>query len=96
MAKLGEKIVELVKQTECSGSVPEDLLFLVMKPYVTGTQEMFRTYAQQIYASIISRDCKGDYHEGIHKMNNVYQNLLQSDDYEPAKGGIKETEASVL
>ena len=29
-------------------------------------------------------------------MNNFYQNLLQSDDYEPAKGGIKETEASVL
>ena len=37
VAKLGEKIVELVKQIECSGSVPEDLLFLVTKPYVTGT-----------------------------------------------------------
>ena len=29
-------------------------------------------------------------------MNNFYQNLLQSNDYEPSKGGIKETEASVL
>ena len=32
----------------------------------------------------------------MHKLNNIYQNHLQSDDYEPAKGGIKETEASVL
>ena len=96
VAKLGENIVELVKQIECSGSVPEDLLFLVTKPYVTGTQETFRTYAQQIYTYIIAGDFKGDYHEIIHKMNNFYQNLLQSDDYEPAKGGIKETEASVL
>jgi len=96
VANLGESIVELVKQIECSGSVPEDLLFLVSKPYVTGTQETFRTYAQQIYASIISGDFTGDYHEIIHKMNNFYQNLLQSNDYEPAKGGIKETEASVL
>ena len=83
VAKLGENIVELVKQIECSGSVPEDLLFLVTKPYVTGTQETFRTYAQQIYTSIIAGDFKGDYHEIIHKMNNFYQNLLQSDDYEP-------------
>jgi len=96
VAKLGEQIVELVKQIECSGSVPEDLLYLVTKPYVTGTQETFRTYAQQIYTSIISGDFKGDYHEIVHKMNNFYQNLLQSDDYEPAKGGIKESEASVL
>ena len=44
VANLGESIVELVKQIECSGSVPEDLLFLVSKPYVTGTQETFRTY----------------------------------------------------
>ena len=96
MAKLGEQIVELVKQIECSGSVSEDLLFLVMKPYVTGTQETFRTYAQQIYATIISGDFKGEYHESIHKMNTFYQNRLQSDDYEPAKGDIKETEVSVL
>ena len=93
---LGESIVELVKQIDCSGSVPDDLLFLVSKPYATGTQETFRTYAQQIYASIISGDFTGDYHEIIHNINNFYQNLLQSNDYEPSKGGIKETEASVI
>jgi hypothetical protein len=96
VAKLGEQIVDLVKQIECSGSVPDDLLFLVSKPYVTGTQETFRTFAQQIYASIISGDFKGDYNEIIHKMNNFYQNLVQSDDYEPAKGGTKETDSSIL
>ena len=78
---LGENIVELVKQIECSGSVPEDVLFLVTKPYVTGTQETFRTNTQQIYTTIITGDSEGDYHEIIHKMNNFYQNLLQSDDY---------------
>ena len=46
VAKLGEQINELVRQIECSGSVPDDLLFLVAKPYVTGTQETFRTFAQ--------------------------------------------------
>ena len=35
VAKLGEHIVELIKQIECSGSVPEDLLFLVTKPNST-------------------------------------------------------------
>ena len=43
VANLGESIVELVKQIECSGSIPDDLLFLVSKSYVTGTQETFRT-----------------------------------------------------
>ena len=42
VAKLGEHIVDFVKQIEWSGSVQEDLLFLVTKPYVTGTQETFR------------------------------------------------------
>ena len=96
VAKLGEQIVDLVKQIECSGSVPDDLLFLISKPYVTGIQETFRTFALQIYASIISGDFQGDYHEIIHKMNNFYQNLVQSDDYKPAKGGTKETDSSIL
>ena len=89
VAKLGEQINELVRQIECSGSVPDDLLFLVAKPYVTGTQETFRTFAQQTYAAIISGEFKEDYHAVIHKMNNFYQNLIQSDDYEPAQAGLK-------
>lgn len=96
VAKLGEQIVDLVKQIECSGNVPDDLLFLVSKPYTTGTQETFRTFAQQIYTSIISGDFKDDYQEIVHKMNNFYQNLVQSNDYEPAKGGKKDTDASIL
>jgi hypothetical protein len=96
VAKLGEQINELVRQIECSGSVPEDLLFLVAKPYVTGTQETFRTFAQQIYTSIISGEFKGTYHDVVHKMNNFYQNLIQSDDYEPSKAGLKETDSSIL
>ena len=85
-----------MKQIECSESVPEDLLFLVSKPCVTGTQETFRTFAQQIHASIISGEFKGGHNEIIHKMNNFHQNLLQSEDCESAKGGIKETDSSIL
>ena len=29
-------------------------------------------------------------------MNNFYQNLIQSDDYEPAQAGLKETESSIF
>ena len=44
----------------------------------------------------MSGEFKGNYHDVIHKMNNFYQNLIQSDDYEPAKAGSKETDSSIL
>ena len=96
VAKLGEIISELVKQIECSGETPQDLLFLVSKPFTTGTQETFRTFAQQIYTSVIDGTFNGGHVEIITKMNNFYQNLVQSDDYEPAKGGKKDQDVSVL
>lgn len=96
MAKLGKQIIEKVKQIECSGSVPNDLMFLVSKPYTTGTQETFRTFAQQIYTQVVSGTFVGEYLDIVHKMNNFYQNLVQSDDYEPAKGGKKDSDASIL
>ena len=96
VAKLGEMITDKVKQIECSGSVPDDLMFLVTKPYTTGTQETFRTFAQQVYTSVVDGAFKGTYIDVVHKMNNFYQNLVQSDDYEPAKGGKKDTDTSIL
>ena len=96
MGKSGEQINELVRQIECSGSVPDDLPFLVSKPHVTGTQEHVGNFFQQTHASIISSEFKGDCQDVIHKMNNFYQNSTQSDDCELAKGGLKESEASVL
>ena len=67
VGNVGEQINELVRQIECSGSVPDESLFLVSKPHVTGTQETFRTFAQQTHASIISGEFKGDRQEVIHK-----------------------------
>ena len=37
--KMGELMVQKIKQIECSGSTPNDLLFLVVKPFATSTQE---------------------------------------------------------
>ena len=37
--KMGETMVQKIKQIECSGSTPNDLLFLVAKPFTMGTQE---------------------------------------------------------
>ena len=96
VAKLGETISELVKQIECSGETPQDLLFLVSKPFTTGTQETFRTFAQQTYTSVIDGTYTGDHVGILTKMNNFYQNLVQSNDYEPAKGGKTDQDISAL
>ena len=99
VAKMGEKISELVQKIESSGEAPPDLLFLVTKPFTTGTQETFHTYAQQIYTSVIDRTFKHGkqgYVEIITKMNTFYQNLVQSNDYEPARGGKKDQDMATL
>ena len=85
----------LIRQIQSSGTEPTNLLFLVKKPYTTGTQETFRTFPQQIYAQIIEGTFKGDHMNIIVKANNFYQNLVQSGDYQPAKS-VKKDADSVL
>ena len=95
VAKMSQQIMTLIRQIQSSGTEPTDLLFLVSKPYTTGTQETFRTFAQQIYAQIIEGTFKGDHMNIIVKANNFYQNLVQSGDYQPAKS-VKKDSDSVL
>ena len=96
VAKLSEMIGDYVKEIESSGSIPQDLLFLVTKPYMTGTSKAFETYAQGIYTKVVANEYNEGYNEIIHKMNDFYQALVQNDDYEPAKGGKKDQDATVL
>ena len=95
VAQMSEKIMNLIRQIESSGTVPSDLLYLVSKPYTTGTHETFRAFAQGVYAQILDASFLGDYTGIIIKMNSFYQNLLQSGDYSPSKT-TKKDQDSVL
>ena len=53
-------------------------------------------FAQQIYTSVIDGSFAGGHVEIITKLNNFYQNLVQSNDYEPAKGGKKDQDVTAL
>ena len=90
VAKLGETISDLVKQIECSGEEPHDLLNLVAKPFTTGTQETFMTFAQGIHADVIAGKHDGDKVELISDMNQFCQTLVWAGDHEPAKGAKKD------
>ena len=96
VAKLGEQIVDKVKQIECSGGVPADLLFLVSKPCTTGSQETFRTFAQQNYTSVIDGNCTAHYQDIVSKMSNFYLNLVMNKDYSPAMGGKQDSDTTTL
>ena len=95
VAKMGEEIMTLIRQIQSSGSTPQDLLFLVSKPYTTGTQETFRSFAQNTYAQVIDGAFTGDFMNIIVKSNNFYQNLVQSGDYQPAKSGKKDQDSVI-
>ena len=95
VAKMGEEIMTLIRQIQSSGTTPQDLLFLVSKPYTTGTQETFRSFAQNTYAQVIDGAFTGDHMNIIVKANNFYQNLVQSGDYQPAKSGKKDQDSII-
>ena len=86
----------LIRQIQILGSTPQDLLFLVAKPYTIGTQDTFRSFAQTFFAQVIDGAFAGDYMNIIVKSNNFYQNLLQSGDYQPANGGGKRDKDSII
>ena len=89
-------MVQKIKQIECSGRTPDDLLFLVAKQLLTGSQEILWTFTNQIHSKVIAGTFKGNHLDIINKMNDFYQNLVQTSDCEPAKGGKQDQDSKIL
>ena len=95
VATLGEMIMEKVNQIEAAGRPPDDLMILVIKPYTTGTQEIFRTLANVVYTTVLTGEYKGTAMEIVAKMNASYMGLISSEDYEPANEGKKDEDSKL-
>ena len=94
ITKLGERISELAREIEVSGRPPSDLLHLVSKPYTTGSVDMFKTYALNIHFQVLTGTYPRTWDCLITEHNSFYRDLVQSDDYPPAKS-TKDSEETI-
>ena len=90
VSKLSEQVTELAREIVGSGSPPSDLINLVSKPYTKGTVESFRNYALGIHMTVMQGAYTGTWQRLTTEHNAMYQDLVQSDEYPPAKGGKKD------
>ena len=90
VSKLSEQVTELAREIVGSGSPPSDLLNLVSKPYTKGTVESFRNCALGVHMTIMQGTYSGTWQRLTTEHNAVYQDLVQSEEYPPAKGGKKD------
>ena len=72
VTRLEKTIIEKIKQIEGLGNKSVDFLYLIAKPYTTGTEKIFRIFVQQIYITIIDQSFKSKYMDIIQRMNNFY------------------------
>lgn len=93
VAKLTEKITEIAREIQGSGCPPADLHNLISKPYTTGTEETFRTYALGIHGKVMTGEYMRSWEQMVQSYNLFYQELLQADDYPPAKGSKDQDDA---
>jgi len=91
---LTQKITQIAREIEGSGQPPHDLLHLVSKPYTKGTDEHFKTHALNIYNKVKTGELKMTWPQVVEQHNLYYQDLVQSKEYGPAKGG-KDPDSSI-
>ena len=95
VSTLTEKVTELAREIEGSGTPPTDLKNLVSKPYTKGTVEAFRTQALGTHMNIMRGNHTGTWQQVVTEHIAVYQDLVQSDEYPPAKGGKKDQDSVI-
>ena len=93
--KLTEKITEYAREIQGSGSPPSDLKNLISKPYTTGTVDTFKTHALSIHGQVMTGTYTKTWEDMVKGYNLFYQDLVQSDDYPPAKGGAKDQDETI-
>eukprot|EP00980_Cylindrotheca_fusiformis_P022352 scaffold9224_cov170-Cylindrotheca_fusiformis.AAC.2 len=87
---LVEKVSELAREIESSGRPPSDLLQLCSRPFTKGTVEDFKIHAFNINNKVKTHDYGKDWESLMIEHANFYQELIQSNDWPPAKGANKE------
>ena len=95
VSALTEKVSELAREIEGSGTPPSDLKNLVSKPYTKGTVEAFKTHALGIHMSVMRGTHAGSWQSVVTEHNAVYQDLVQSEEYPPANGGKKDQDDKI-
>ncbi len=92
VASLTIKVSELAREIEGSGNAPSDLLHLVSKPHTKGTVDAFKTHALNTHAKVMTGDYSNNWPTLVTAHNKFYQDLVQSDECPPAKGGKSDDE----
>ena len=86
----------MARQLDGSGREPDDLTNLISKPYTKGSVDIFKTYALGTHAGILSGAYPDKWENLVSNHNNMYYNLVQTDDYPPATGKKKEKEDDLI
>ena len=89
---LTKLVSDLARQLVGSGRQPEDLINLVSKPYTKGSVEIFKTYALGTHTNIICGVYADTWENLVSNHNNMYYDLVQTNDYPPASGKKPEKE----
>ena len=95
VSTLTEKVTELAREIEGSGKAPTDLKNLISKPHTKGAVESFRAHALNVHNSIMRGTHNEDWQSMVTGHNNFYQDLVQSDEYPPAKGGKSDQDETI-
>ena len=83
---LTKTILDYARQLVGSGKPPTDLNNLISKPYTKGSCEMFKTHALGIHTQILSKKYTESWEILVSDHNNMYYDLVQTNDYPPAEG----------
>ena len=95
VAELGEQVTAKINQIMASGQVIEDLMHLIAKAFVRGSQETFRVQAQQMYSQVLSGTCELSPAAYVMQLVAFYHGLVQSADYEPANVGKEDEDSKI-
>ena len=95
VSALTEQVTELAREIQGSGNPPSDLKNLVSKPYTKGTVDAFKTHALGIHMQVMRGTYTNTWQEMVTEHSAVYQDLVQSDEYPPAKGGKKDQDSVI-
>ena len=83
---LTKTISNYARQLVGSGKPPTDLINLISKPYTKGSCKMFKTHALGIHTQILSKKYTESWEILLSDHNNMYYDLVQTNDYPPAEG----------
>ena len=93
---LTKLVSDLAQQLVGSGRQPDDLINLVSKSYTKGYVDIFKTYALGSHAGVLCGAYADTWENLVSDHNNMYYNLVQTNDYPPALGKKQEKEDELI